>query len=137
MLHFKKKFPAIALIFALLISVFAFAPASASTGGEGIVDAAGWFESAYAEWKPISGADSYNAYVSGGDSSVWTPIDSELIRQYSGYYRVDAVGLKSGDYKIKIVPVSGGKENTSLALTTDTLKVEAYDRSGYAKLRSL
>ena len=132
MLHFKKKFPAIALIFALLISVFAFAPASAATGGEGIVDAAGWFESAYAEWKPISGADSYNAYVSGGDSSAWTPIDSELIRQYSGYYRVDAVGLKAGDYKIKIVPVSGGKENTSLALTTGTLKVDAYDRSGYA-----
>ena len=112
--------------------MFAFAPASAATGGEGIVDAAGWFESAYAEWKPISGADSYNAYVSGGDSSAWTPIDAELIRQYSGYYRVDAVGLKAGDYKIKIVPVSGGKENTSLALTTDTLKVDAYDRSGYA-----
>ena len=131
MLHFKKKICSIALILTLLLSVFAFAPASAD-GGEGFENAAGWFESAYAEWKPISGADGYNAYISGGGSSTWTAIDSELVRQSSSGYRVDAVGLKAGDYRIKIVPTSGGRENTSAAITTDTLKVTAYDRSGYA-----
>ena len=131
MLHFKKKICSIALILTLLLSVFAFAPASAD-GGEGFENAAGWFESAYAEWKPISGADGYNAYISGGGSSTWTAIDSELVRKSSSGYRVDAVGLKAGDYRIKIVPTSGGRENTSAAITTDTLKVTAYDRSGYA-----
>ena len=131
MLHFTKKICSIALILTLLLAVFAFAPASAD-GGEGFEKAAGWFESAYAEWKPISGADGYNAYISGGGSSTWTAIDYELVRQSSSGYRVDAVGLKAGDYRIKIVPTSGGRENTSAAITTDTLKVTAYDRSGYA-----
>ena len=132
MLHFKKKIFSLALIVTLLLSVFAVAPASASSTDGGIVEADGWFESAYAEWKSISGADSYNAYVSATDSSSWTRIDSALIRQYSGYYRVDAVGLKAGEYRIKIVPVAAGVENTASALTTDTLTVLAYDRSGYA-----
>jgi pectate lyase len=117
----------------MLISLLTVAPASATEAkSSGITDASGWFESAYAEWTPVSGAESYNAYVSESDSVDWTPIDSALIRKYSNYYRVDTVGLKAGNYRIRIVPIENGAENTSAALTTDTLTVSAYDRSGYA-----
>ena len=132
MLRSKIRFCATVLVLAMLLSAFSFVPASAAEVTGGITDAAGWFESAYAEWTPIAGADSYNAYVSEAEASVWTPIDGMLIRQYSGYCRVDAVGLKAGEYKIKIVPVVGGIEDTAAAVTTDSLSVAAYDRSGYA-----
>ena len=133
MLRSKTRFCAIVLTLAMLLSVLAIVPVSAQgSGSGGITEAVGWFESAYAEWSPISGADSYNAYVSEAEAEAWSAIDSALIRKYSSYYRVDAVGLKAGNYRIKIVPVIGGIENASLALTTDILAVLAYDRSGYA-----
>ena len=133
MLRSKARICSIVLAVAMLFSLLTVVPATAADGGStGINKAAGWFESAYAEWSPISGSQSYNAYYSEADTSVWTPIDSALIRQNSGYYRVDAVGLKAGNYRIKIVPVQSGAENASAALVTDILTVSAYDRSGYA-----
>ena len=131
MLRFKKRFCSVALILALFISLLAVVPVSAA-GASGITDAAGWFESAYAEWAPISGAESYNAYISEASVSTFEAIDSALVRSYSGYWRVDAVGLKPGSYVIKIVPVIGGAESTGAALLTEALTVSAYDRSGYA-----
>lgn len=91
-------------------------------------DAAGWFESAYVEWTD-SGADSYNVYYSGaGKSDV--KIDAELIRKYGSKVRADVLGLKAGDYTLKVVPVKGGKEQA--AATTKTLSVKAHDRAGFA-----
>lgn len=91
-------------------------------------DAAGWFESAYVEWTD-SGADSYNVYYSGaGKSDV--KIDAELIRKYGSKFRADVLGLKAGDYTLKVVPVKGGAEQT--AATTKTLSVKAHDRAGFA-----
>ena len=128
----KMKNTALILMLSILFTVLLVAvPSAAASEGTQITAFSGWFESAFAEWAPISGADSYNAYISG-DSNEWSAIDSELIRETSTGYRVDAVGLKAGNYKIKIVPVSGGNENESAALVTDTLTVTAYDRSGYA-----
>ena len=114
------------LLSMLPIMVIGTSAASAS----GITDAAGWFESAYAEWAPVSGASGYNAYVAPAGSSSWTKIDAELIRNYGSYYRVDAVGLKAGDYQIKIAPIVSGAEQG--AMVSETLTVEAYDRSGFA-----
>lgn len=90
-----------------------------------ITTAGGWFESAYAEWKPVSGAGGYNVYADGNR------IDSMLIRQYSGYYRADAVGLKAGSHTIKIVPVMNGSEDGSKA-AQQTVTVSANDRTGFA-----
>lgn len=91
-------------------------------------DAAGWFESAYVEWTD-SGADSYNVYYSGaGKSDV--KIDAELIRKYGSKVRADVLGLKAGDYTLKVVPVKGGAEHASA--TTKTLSVKAHDRAGFA-----
>ena len=48
-----------------------------------------------------------------------------LIRQYSDHFRADAVGLKPGNYTLKIVGKSSGEKITPL------LKVSSYDRSGF------
>ena len=126
------KFLSILLILTLVISLIDTLPVISLAASGAITDADGWFESAYAEWTAVSGADGYNAYVAEADSAAWTKLDGELIREYQGYYRVDAVGLKAGDYRLRIVPTAGGAELNDKALLTDSLKVMAYDRSGYA-----
>ncbi len=128
----QRKIIGLVLALSMLVSLFFVMATGISAADSGITEAQGWFESAYAEWAAVSGADGYNAYVASAGSSSWTKIDSQLIRDYGSYYRVDAVGLKAGSYQIKIVPTSGGAEQTAKALTTGTLKVEAHDRSGYA-----
>ena len=85
--------------------------AKADVGTVKFIDgAAGWLESAYAQWTIDNQAEGYTAYIkkaSQSDSS-YARIDSELIRKYKNYYRVDAVGLAAGDYVIKVVPVKNG-----------------------------
>ncbi len=88
-------------------------------------------ETAYVQWAPISGADGYNVYVKPQGGS-YTQLDSMLIRQYSSYFRADAVGLKAGNYVMKIVPTISGKEDTSKQIETGAMTVTAHDRSGYA-----
>ena len=88
-------------------------------------------ETAYVTWAPVSGADGYNVYVKPQGGS-YTQIDSMLIRQYGSYFRADAVGLKAGNYVMKVVPTSGGKEDTSKVIETSAITVNAYDRSGFA-----
>ena len=102
----KVKILSIVILLAMLISVVPAVSVVAFASESGITEAEGWFESAYAVWAPVSGADGYNAYISEGEDG-WTKIDSALVREYSGKMRVDAVGLKPGDYRIKIVPTIG------------------------------
>ena len=90
-----------------------------------ILSSQGYGEGVYATWSSVSGASGYNVYVDG------TQIDSMLIRQYSGYMRADAVGLKAGSHTIKIVPVIGGREDSSKAAETKA-NAYAHDRSGFA-----
>ncbi|MCI6163572.1 MAG: hypothetical protein MR675_00055 [Lachnospira sp.] len=110
--------------------------AKAAVGEVKLIDgtAAGWLESAYAEWSIDSEADGYKAYIKKADEddSKYSAIDNELIRKYKDYYRVDAVGLAAGNYVIKVVPVKDGKELPSKAAVTDSLNVKAHDRSGFA-----
>ncbi len=87
-------------------------------------------ESAYVTWDAISGADGYNVYIKPEGGS-YTQLDSMLIRQYSSYFRADALGLKAGKYVMKVVPTSGGKEDTSKAIESGSMTVQAHDRSGF------
>ena len=128
----KTKAFALVLALAMLAALLPTIAVSTFAATSGITEAAGWFESAYAEWASVSGATDYKAYIAPAGSSSWEPIDDELVRSYNGGYRVDAVGLKAGNYQIKIVPVISGKAQESGALITDTLAVSPYDRSGYA-----
>ena len=82
----------------------------------------GYTEGAYVQWTGPTDEE-YSVYYSDGDS--YKQIDSMLIRQYSDYFRADAVGLKPGSYTLKVVGKSSGEK------VTPTLKVSAYDRTGF------
>lgn len=94
-----------------------------------ITEAKGWLESAIVKWDPVSGADSYNVYYTGG-GVVNKKIDNQLIRSYGTYFRADVLGLAAGDYTIKVAPVISGVEGS--ATETSSVKVLPHDRTGFA-----
>jgi pectate lyase len=94
-----------------------------------ITKSSGWLESAFVEWSPVSGADSYNVYYTGGGQTN-KKIDTQLIRSYGAYFRADIPGLASGSYTIKIAPVTATVEGTGS--TTSSLTVLPQDRTGFA-----
>ena len=116
---------------AVSVIVFDMNPVHAASGA--ITEASGWLETAYVKWTPVTGATGYNVYVKSvsASDSAYVQLDDELIRKYPSYMRADAVGLKAGDYVMKIVPLNNGKENTSAAIVSDKLTVNAHDRSGF------
>lgn len=98
-----------------------------------ITKSGGWLESAYVEWAPFLDAESYHVYYSGGGVTD-QKIDHALIRNYGSYFRADVLGLVSGSYSLKIVPVASGIENTASAATTNSLVVKPHLREGFAFL---
>ena len=129
----KKFMSALLACVMVVVSVIAFDmnPVHAASGA--ITEASGWLETAYVKWTPVTGATGYNVYVKSASASdsAYVQLDDELIRKYPSYMRADAVGLKAGDYVMKIVPLNNGKENTSAAIVSDKLTVKAHDRSGF------
>ena len=101
----KRKIVSLILALAMLISLISVMAVSSFAATSGITAFGGWFETAYVEWSPISGAEGYNVYVAAAGSSDWKPLDDMLIRNYGSYWRADAVGLKAGSYQMKVVPV--------------------------------
>ncbi len=104
--------------------------ATSSTTSVTITEVGSSDELAYVEWTAVTGATGYNVYVIKGSTT--TQIDSMLIRQYSDCFRADAVGLASGTYTLKIVPVINGVEDTSKAATSSSVTVTSADRSGFS-----
>ena len=97
-----------------------------------ITESKGWQESAYAKWSLLSSAKTYNVYVKGGQYADYTKVDEQLVRNYGSYGRVDVVGLKAGNYSLKVVAVGAdGKEMDAHGIA-DNLKVVNYDRQGFA-----
>ena len=96
-----------------------------------VTEKGGWLESGYVVWQKTAGLQ-YHVYVSGTDSESWTKLDDELVREYPEYGRADALGLKAGNYRFKVVPVSSGSEVAADAVVTDAVEVKAHDRSGFA-----
>ncbi|SFC61246.1 pectate lyase family protein [Flavobacterium phragmitis] len=99
------------------------------TWSQQITEASGWLESVFVKWQPVSNAQTYNVYYTGG-GLVDQKIDNELIRSYGTFFRADIPGLKAGSYTVKIKPVISGVEGTGT--TTTSLTVKAHDRSGFA-----
>ncbi|MDR7208489.1 T9SS type A sorting domain-containing protein [Flavobacterium piscis] len=94
-----------------------------------ITKSSGWLESAFVEWSPVAGADSYNVYYTGGGETN-KKIDEPLIRSYGSYFRADVPGLASGSYTLTVKPVTATVEGTGT--TTSSIIVSAHDRSGFA-----
>ena len=127
----KRKTLCLILALSMIFSILpAFAIVGLAADEVGIISAEGWLESAYVEWSPIEGAEGYTVYVAA-DGGSYSRIDDQLIRRYKDNMRADALGLKAGSYKFKVVPIKGGAEDSSAALVTDSLTVLAHDRSGF------
>ena len=108
--------------------------ATLANNGVELTEADGWNESAYAKWSLMDGATSYNVYVKGGQYADYTLADKELVRNYGTYGRADIVGLKAGEYSLKVVPVADGAEMADKASVASGIEVRAYDRSGFAHM---
>lgn len=102
------------------------------TGQVTIKTAQAWLQSAFVEWLPYEGASTYHIYIKGGQYSDFTKIDYQLVRDYGTYGRADALGLKAGDYEMKVVPVVNDAEVAEAANVVTGLRVRAHDRSGFA-----
>ena len=100
--------------------------------GVQVMDAQGWLETAYVKFADFAGATTYHVYVKGGQYSDFTKIDEQLVRSYGTYNRADALGLKAGEYALKVVPVIGDEEVESASTTVSNLIVKNYRRDGYA-----
>ncbi len=114
----------------LLFSIL-FLIGSISYAAVSITNAAGWLESAYAEWSPMSGYNDFNVYVRPANGT-YQLLDKQLIRSYATYYRADALGLAAGSYQLKVVPVLNDNEVAADAAETALLTVSAHDRNGFA-----
>ena len=100
--------------------------------GVTITESKGWQESAYAKWSLLSSAKTYNVYVKGGQYADYTKVDEQLVRNYGSYGRVDVVGLKAGNYSLKVVAVGADGKEMEAHGVADNLKVVNYDRQGFA-----
>ena len=98
-----------------------------------ITEVGGWFESAYVTWQKTAGQE-YNVYVSPSSADSWVKLDDELVREYPAYGRADALGLKAGSYKFKVVPVVGGTEQAGEV--SEAVEVKAHDRAGFAHMKA-
>lgn len=94
-----------------------------------ITQATGWLETAYIKWTPVTGADSYKVYYTGGGFTDKI-IDNQLIRNYGTYFRADILGLSPGNYTIKVVPVTNNVDGT--ATVSSSVTVLPHDRNGFA-----
>lgn len=110
------------------------AAATAATDVVSILDSKGDLESASVEWKAVEGASGYNVYCkeANASDSAYKQLDNQLIRQYSSYFRADALGLKEGNYVLKVVPIINNSENAGKGAVTRTISVKANIREGFA-----
>ncbi|WP_143318261.1 right-handed parallel beta-helix repeat-containing protein [Clostridium sp. HBUAS56017] len=99
-----------------------------------ILDSKGWLESANVKWAPVEGATGYNVYykLANDIDSEYKLIENKLVRQYKTYLRADILGLSEGNYLIKIVPIINNEEVTSKEEITQSIKVKANTREGFA-----
>lgn len=141
-----KKVIAIALVSPIIISQAPAMPTYAADLSSGttftndysnenvvVLNTYGELEVASVEWQGIKDAEGYNVYYKKAEEvSTFKQLDSELIRQYSNYFRADVLGLKEGSYVMKIIPLIDGKENIEKSVVTSSINVKAHSREGFA-----
>ena len=87
-------------------------------------------ESITITWDAVTDAALYEVYYSGeGVENKKT--DCQLIRQYQDYWRADILGLKAGNYSVKVTAVNSNGQLLEYT-TLDNIIVEKYKREGFA-----
>jgi pectate lyase len=94
-----------------------------------ITEEGGWLESVYVKWEVTGSAQKFNVYYSG-EGITDQKIDDQLIRKYEDYYRADILGLKAGNYSVKVVPINDGIEG--IHVLSSTRVVKSHDRVGFS-----
>ena len=91
------------------------------------------FETIYGEFLPVAKYKTYNVYYRAKGTENYTKVDQQLLRLYkyndSYKYRFDILGLKKGNYEIKI---TGVDETEDVLQECTNLQVLEFDRSGFA-----
>lgn len=122
-------------LFTALAALLLFCGSEVANAAVDVTAAGGWFEGGYVTWTKAEGC-TYNVYVQGASEATWTRLDAELVREYGTYGRADAVGLKAGQYKFRVVPVYDGVEKAEEAAETAIFTAAEYDRGGFAHFKT-
>lgn len=119
----KKKLLSMVLCLTLLLGLLA-VPMTASAAGT--ITAGGWNETIWAKVYGVSDAEITGVSYTGTTSGELTGDDlAYLVRDVSGYTRIDILGVPAGTYTLTVTTSSG-------TITQSGITVEAQDRSGYA-----
>jgi len=89
----------------------------------------GWLESACVTWSPVESTTLYEVFYTG-EGFTGKKIDTQLIRYYGSYFRADVLGLKAGNYTIKVVAIDSVGVRTD-SLESQIISVLPHDRSGF------
>ncbi|MDE6418629.1 MAG: pectate lyase [Duncaniella sp.] len=95
-----------------------------------ITRAAGWHETAVAEWEDHPGTDRYEVSWSG-DGRTDVKADDPLIRHYPDGWRVDIPGLRAGSYTVTVTALAADG-STLASATTAPVEVTPFVREGFA-----
>lgn len=100
------------------------------------LEAHGWLEAAYATWSPVAQATDYQVQVLAVSPTAATQqVVGDVVtpvRQYEGYLRADAIGLRPGTYQFQVVPCTADGPLTDQAVTSAPVEVLPHDRAGFA-----
>ena len=114
----------------ILTILFALMIYSLSSSSITIQQATGNMESITLKWDAVDGTRLYEVYYSG-EGIGNKKIDCQLIRQYPDCWRADIIGLKPGEYSVRIVAL--GSDGQLLDdVSYDNIVVEKYKREGFA-----
>ncbi len=92
-------------------------------------------ESAYIEFNKYSNVKNYSIYSLDSGSPVKVFDKNAYLTQSGNTFRFDLFGLTEGTHSFMVVPQLDDRDVLSYG-STATVKVEAYDRSGYAHFNS-
>ena len=102
------------------------------SGEVSIIDCEGYEEGIYVTFNKVENAKSYNVYYCLSENEEYQKVDSMLIREYQDYMRVDILGLKVGNYSVKVYPIIEEKEDENLKGEVKGLEVISHNREGFA-----
>ena len=102
------------------------------SGEVNIIDCFGYEEGLFVTFEKIENAKSYNVYNCLLENEEYQKVDSMLIREYQDCMRVDILGLKAGNYNVKVCPIIEETEDDNFLGEVKGIEVISYNREGFA-----
>lgn len=102
------------------------------SGEVNIIDCFGYEEGLFVTFEKIENAKSYNVYYCLLENEEYQKVDSMLIREYQDCMRVDILGLKAGNYNVKVCPIIEETEDDNFLGEVKGIEVISYNREGFA-----